>query len=438
MSTLRRSNIACATIITLALATFIKAEFISKEVASKYDISMYYTAATVARGSSAVRLYVPLRTSRSPATDYLAGPPDPNSDWLRIGREAGAPAKGGNFTYPPSAAVLLIPLTFVTVQEAFIIWRVLSLLCIICALYLATGLACPVRSVPLTTFSIIGALSFFPLQEMFYLGQMGAVLLFLWVLGTWLWSKELSVLSSLCFAVGTMLKITPVVVLALFVYRRQWKWVLWFCVWCSLFLGLGIWRLGWLNTENYFLKVLPMMSCGLPGYVNKSLAAVSQNAYLGFVPLDPYQSPTIPSPICWLNKSVSACLFLFILWQVHRRRREPNLRYELAMFAFVALLISPVSWRHHYVMALFPLIVAWSRYHEMSLREFAALVGATVLLGVPFGDYFVVLVRPSVLQVVVAAAPTVAALGFLVIGMSEYSRAGAYNRRADAASLNTA
>ncbi len=422
MTTVGRLNIASATVVLLVTAAFIKAEFIANQAASKYDISMYYTAATAASSGSAIQLYVPSRTMRTPAVDYLAGPPDANSDWVRIGRESGVPLTGGNFTYPPSAAVLMMPLRLLSLEKAFLAWRMLSLLCVIGAVYIAVCLAKPTCFSPTVAFSIVGALSFFPLLEMSYLGQMGAVLLFLWVLGTWLWSRNFTVLSALCFALGTMLKVTPILVLGVFLWRRKWKWVVAFCVWCGLLLGLGVWRLGWSNTQAYAFHVLPAMSCGLPGYVNKSLATISQNAYLGFVPLDPYQAPPIPAFICWLNKGISAGLLGVVLWHLHRRKKAPNLVYEIAMFALVALLVSPVSWRHHYVMALFPLVFLWSRYRQISSQVFLALVGTTLLLGTPFSDYLVVLLHSSPLQVLVAAAPTVAALALLLIGLREYTR----------------
>jgi hypothetical protein len=65
----------------------------------------------------------------------------------------------------------------------------------------------------------------------------------------------------------------------------------------------------------------------------------------------------------WLTALVKAgnfliyCAVLLFFWK--KNERPTAMVYELVTLALVTILISPVSWRHHYLLTLIPIIYLW-------------------------------------------------------------------------------
>ena len=66
---------------------------------------------------------------------------------------------------------------------------------------------------------------FFPFRNTLVCGQVNVSILFVWTLGVYLLKRQRPMASALCFALGTVLKISPVVAVPFLALRRQWRWL---------------------------------------------------------------------------------------------------------------------------------------------------------------------------------------------------------------------
>src|SRR5262249_46375291 len=149
--------------------------------------------------------------------------------------------------------------------------------------------------------------------------------------------------------------------------------------------AISIWRLGWNNHILFLREVLPRLSCGMPLLGNRSLPALIYDLYLNRVPVAPGAS--VPGWVCTCAKVVGPVLVaasLYFLWRRNKSQAIPI--QEFMVFALLSLLISPVSWRHHYLIALLPLIFLWS--FDLPRRfDLAVLALATLSIGTVLPDY---------------------------------------------------
>jgi glycosyl transferase family 87 len=381
--------------------------------ASGSDFAVYYVAGRVARGEGGGRLY-----QGTPNAAIV----DPHSPWLEVARSSGVVAETP-FQYPPLFALLVRPLTHLPLEWAFFAWRQASTLAVVLAIYLALANFRATPRAPVFVVAVAAALASFPFVETTELGQVGGLVLLLWTLGVCFADRGRAIPGAFCFALGTIAKLTPAFVVPLFLLRKQWRWLAAYAGWMTLFLVIGIWQLGWENHVTFFSQVLPAMSCGLASSRNKSLVTMVQSLYFGDAFYEPSQTPTVPLGVCWLGKAVSLGLYCVVLIYVCARRKDArHLGYEVSVLALVSLLVSPLTWRHHYLLSLLPLLYLWSAadVRSLSRRDCALLFLATLAIGTPFPHYLLGLVRHPVLQVMVTSAMPAGALALLALSLVYY------------------
>jgi Gpi18-like mannosyltransferase len=221
----------------------------------------------------------------------------------------------------------------------------------------------------------VGLFSFAPFFHELAVGQVSSLLLFLCALGIWLLSRGQDWLSAFCFALATMIKITPVVVVPLLAMHRKWKWLAAYGCWMVCLTGFSIWRMGWAPHQQFLFEVMPGVSCGFVTYGNYSTMAFVQALFLGGMPMHGFPS-SLPPGACLLSKTTSAALLVLLMIQFYRHRKESNLTLHLVLLVLLSLATSPIVWTHHYVIALLPFLYLWCR-ERASGRDYLLL--ATVL-----------------------------------------------------------
>lgn len=389
------------------------------------DFPVYYLAGVIARQAGGEQLYYPppqgvaLHRGR-----FLFELVDPASNWTAMAEKVGF----GNtmrFATPPLSALAMAPLTLLPPRTALLVWRGLSLVLLLLSVFLTAALWKPELRLPAFVIGSAAALSFFPAIETLQQGQLGIVLLFLWTAGIYLLQHNRPISSGCCFAVATLLKVTPAAVVPLFIIRRQWKWVFGYAASSCVMLALTIARLGWQNHWIYVTQLLPSMAASAAFFANRSLASITLNLSAGKVPLRLAEIPEmVPSGLLWLNTIVSAAVYfgvLFVFWR--KNKMAGNIVYELITLNFVILLVSPAAWRHHYVVALISLLFLWLKWPESAKRwarlELLSLVAATLVLGTVFPEYLLSHLRHS-LQVFAVALWPGALLLLTVVAVVRY------------------
>jgi hypothetical protein len=226
-------------------------------------------------------------------------------------------------------------------------------------------------------------LLFLPFKRTLDLGNIDVAVLLLWVLGVFLLHRGRRIPSALCFALGTAIKVSPVFAVPLFALRRQWSWFAWYLTWSVGLLLVSVWGVGWQNQVVWAGQVAPAVSCGLKTFWNRSLAGLA----LGLN--DPHNLlPNLPGPynLCLFNKALGGiCYCAFLFWCWRKRQNSRGLIFELALLPLVVLLISPVTWSHHYVIAVLPLTYLWVRPREeaavVSKLDLILLASSTLTFG---------------------------------------------------------
>jgi hypothetical protein len=118
--------------------------------------------------------------------------------------------------YPPFLASVLAPLCYLSPQLAFLLWRELTLFLLVFSIYFGLKWLRAAPFAPVFVLAVAAGISFFPFLETMSTGNVGVLLFFLWTLGIFFVDRKLPVWSALCFAIGTMIKLTPAVVVPLF------------------------------------------------------------------------------------------------------------------------------------------------------------------------------------------------------------------------------
>jgi hypothetical protein len=386
------------------------------------DFPPYYVAAQIARGPGDHRLYYPPKESSS---TLLAVIPRETPWGQKAEADGFKPTMA--FIYPPFAALLLQPLGRYPWPLSLFLWRIALTAMVLMSIYLAVRLVTPqptqTRGAEINTgvknqflsFVLIGAavMFFFPFTETIFQGQIDPIILLSWIAGVYLLKSNRPVWSSLCLAVGTLVKVSPVIVIGVFLLRRQWKWLISYAMWCTVLLGISIWHLGWQNHLVWLEQVFPALSHGVPYFANKSIAAIIYEIYLWRVPLDfDFQ---IPSILFRLVSVLNLAIYLgtlFYFWK--KNPKTTAIVYELIVLALVALVISPVTWRHHFLLALLPLIYLWLCSRD-DWREWLVLAAATLAMGLVFLDFLVTAVRQPIFDLLLSAIlPALTMLLFFV------------------------
>lgn len=269
------------------------------------------------------------------------------------------------FTYPPAAALLFVPLTAL---PSGLIWGVVSATSI---LSLAVVIRVCARLRPLALAgATVGALALEPVWKTLFLGQINLILMALVVVDVFAGTRRRGVLTGIAAAV----KLTPLIFVAhLFVVGRT--------------------RDG-LRALATFVLLQGVMFVLAPGdAIRYWTAAGFDPARVGGVHWIFNQSlngmlSRLTRDASWTAGGallIGALLAVPAVWLVRRLHGRGDTLGALLVTAFLGLLISPVSWTHHWVWAV-PLI-AWLAVRGRRWYAVAAVVlfGSAVVMVVPNG-----------------------------------------------------
>ena len=367
-----------------ALFAFVLASLLISSLAQRYlghlmsapdlDFYDYYFAAQAVHDNPHAELY-------AGATD---GNPQLRS--APAGSELFSHARAAGFDdvefylYPPLLADVLAPFSQLAPHIAAVLWRTFNL-ALVCAsmLMLARMLRVPVLSFEFAAL-IVAAYCFWPVHESISLGQVGIVMLALWAVGVVAYCDGRVLLSAGAFALATSLKVTPILILPLFLI---WKDRRWLASYLAILLGLvaAMAAINGPQTLSIYATVMSAMGGGLPAMQNKSLSALVTWAYYGkLFTLNSVRSVMTnpPRALSIVAKAVSGAFYLLCLFPVWRSRRlldRASRAAAIAVFGMVTACVSPVSWRHGYAVALIPLAIFWVK----ALRNPPRVVHAVLL-----------------------------------------------------------
>ena len=286
------------------------------------------------------------------------------------------------FTYPPVAAVVLAPLALLPVTVASTVLTVgsVALAGVVLGVFLRR-LAGPVvgslraaESLWAAGWLLPAALLLEPVRSTLAYGQINIVLMALVTLDCLTaaprWPR--GALTGLAAA----LKLTPAAFVLFFVLRRDYRAAAWAGVSFAAVTAAGFVLAG-PDSARYWTAIV--FQTGRPGSpataTNQCLQAVLARAGL-----DPH---TLPGAAAWLLLSA---LVLVAAWRGMRYALAAGqVCLALSLNAFAALLISPVSWSHHWVWCV-PVLLTLAdlaRRHRHRLAAASAAAGLILFTAAP-------------------------------------------------------
>jgi alpha-1,2-mannosyltransferase len=287
---------------------------------------------------------------------------------LRVYRGAGrALLHGGNpyllsftgqhlaFTYPPFALMVLTPLAWGPLWLVETLWWIVSASSLVAVLALAlrhtTALRGP-RAVAVA--GVLGALSaliFEPLRSNMDYGQINWILMLLIVVDlttlTGRWRGTL-------VGVAAAVKLTPLVFLGYFLVQRQWRPLVRGAL---VFLGLSLAGCVVLQIFSLHFWLDLLFKRGNIG----PTAYVGNQSWLGLLSRSPFHGGAW-ALVLWIPLTLGTLAAGLLL--TRRLLASDRVVAAIVALAFTELLVSPISWTHHWSwLVLVPLIVAseWRR-----------------------------------------------------------------------------
>jgi alpha-1,2-mannosyltransferase len=276
------------------------------------------------------------------------------------------------FTYPPFALLALNPLAWGPLGDVRTIWWILNGSCLVTLLAVALRhtTQLPVRRA-VAVAGVLGALSvivFEPLRSNMDYGQINWILMLLVVLDvitvTGKWRGTL-------IGVAAAIKLTPLVYLGVFVGQRQWR-----ALTRGVIVFLGLTLIACLvlqvGSPRFWVTLFFKRSHAGPA------GAISNQSWLGLLFRAPLHGGAW-AYVLWVPLvlvTVAAGLILSRCLLASDRVVE-----AIVALALTELLVSPISWTHHWSwVALLPLVVVrqWHRQRVVAVLMAAVIAVAIV------------------------------------------------------------
>ena len=395
--------------------------YMTEEDLVPIDFPVFYVGGKIALQKGAQPLYYP-PADRSQGYRLLHSRVDNSTAWAQVARASGF-SHTLPYTNPPFSALAMAPFAKMPWRQAYLAWQLLIITMTAAAIFLTLKLV-PSESL-FATFSITLAAvcCFSPFRDNLLLGQVNALVLFLWVLGVCLLNRRQPIASALCFALGTVLKLAPAVAVPLLALRRQWRWLVAYAVWVTGLAGVSVWRLGWQNNLTWLTAVYPGISCGVGNSDNRSLPGLIDALYAPGCVVSS-QCP-VPAGLCLFYKACGvAAILVFLFWCWKKSKDASGVIDELIVLPLVCLLVAPFAWGHHFLLAVFPLTYLWARSREATGVEMVTLSLSTLAMGTALPGYIAAnspWARPLLTVLAIALWPA-ATSAVIWVGMRMYIR----------------
>lgn len=274
--------------------------------------------------------------------------------------------RGWYYIYPPPFAILMVPFALLPVFWASLIWYILSVILIAGAVRFCVRMVRDAYRYDGDTFWLYVVPPFLViwlLTSALQHGQTTPVLLWLVIAGLAYQARGRELFGGACPAGAILLKVTPVLLLAYFVWRKRWRFV------AATVAAMAVGALvlpaavyGWHGNLAHWHKWISRVAA--PATQSES---DRESAALYETLLNPNMSnnQSLQTVLWRLTGSPKArgvatgvlAVMAGVIVCVGWRRREDNELIILGAVIAWAALVPPVAWSHHFMVLLLPLTV---------------------------------------------------------------------------------
>jgi hypothetical protein len=275
---------------------------------------------------------------------------------------------GEVFKLAPPAAVYLVPISFGTVQQGRLVWR----LVLVAAIVAAYGIvAHTVGVLPLgwTWLAGFGLWSVFgPLQIAVGEGQWDPIFLLLIAVAVFGVARARTALAAVSIGVAASVKPYPLLLIGYFLARRAWRTALLTVASLVVLLVAGALIVGFEETAAFVTRVLPASGATTAYADNQALGGVLARAIDDDLKPFPLRDAAFVDVAIRL---VALALFGLTVWLVARRPPGGPLdrALQLSVFVPLSILVIPAAWTHYQAILLIPLSLLAVDQARHRLRE---------------------------------------------------------------------
>lgn len=273
------------------------------------------------------------------------------------------------YTYPPILAQLFIPLSYFSYKNfsslILIINLILGFLCVLLTYRIIFGTDFQFKPIlAMISFLIIESLPFY--LNIQY-GQVHFIIYLLILVSILSCQNGNDWLSSLALSLACLIKIFPAIYLIYFLINRKIKYIGYFVLNSTALVALSISFFGlkpWINFLHYFYEIF---LGGKKTIFYLHYYAYQNNKSLISFLINLLESPPLSKYMRAIFLSIALLLFVLIILKIKK-----NIIIAFSLLTLFSLIISPMTWRHHFVVALLPIL--YICHIALKKKKFISLV----------------------------------------------------------------
>ncbi|SFE37779.1 glycosyltransferase 87 family protein [Streptomyces mirabilis] len=274
------------------------------------------------------------------------------------------------FTYPPFAAVTMLPMSLIGLRTAIAVSVVLNLAALAVVVWILVGPA--LRRYGWYGYALAACLLTLlePVRDTFSFGQVNLLLLALVLSDAWLLSTGRGRRAGVGIGLAAAIKLTPALFIGLLLLGRRWRAAGVATAVAAAATGLAAWAAPDASRFYWSEALWDTHRIGRLAYVsNQSLQGV----------LARLAAPGEPSRAVW---AATALLFLCVwAWRTSWALADEDWTAAFALTGLAACLLSPITWVHHLVWLLPSFAVLLHRHRaRVAAALYAVLCSSVVWL----------------------------------------------------------
>ncbi len=297
------------------------------------------------------------------------------------------------YVYPPFFAFVLIPVSYINTTITKILWFLSSLFFLYYAVFLLIKNTLPENKKDDKYY-----LYFFPLaftlrfiMDNFALGQVNILIMFILVLTLYFFLTGKDFYAGLFLGLAISIKLTSIVILFYFIYRRKFHITIYSVISIVFFLLIPSIAFGIKKNIQYLYEYSFIIKNFSDSTINNQSLFITvkrllspippwDNLYVNFAELNEFQINLITIFIF----SIITIFLSYLFRSKPKNRRNSNIYYEYSLVIICMLFFSPLSRKAHFVLLLIPHIFLF--YYVLKNNPGAGLIKYLLILSLIFNS----------------------------------------------------
>jgi len=256
--------------------------------------------------------------------------------------------------HPPFVAMLLLPLSLLSFENAVVLYSLITILC----MFFINYLLLKSEDISLLYFPFICLFTFawLPFHSNLLHGQISILVALFVTIGWFYYKRENEIMSGIFIALATMLKFYPGLLIVFFLINKRYKALL-----SSIISSIIIMSLALIVTKHDLFTLYFNIIPEHVKFFETDLVNFSINSFFSklFLPIKPYNNTTVltivVSPFLkniFLYLTIASLIFYVVL-----NIKEYNNDLGFSLFVILSLLLSPICFPHYLILLLLPFII---------------------------------------------------------------------------------